>query len=101
MVNLNYLVFSITFPYKEQIDDVLDEMIQERLENIYLGFEYIGSKINSQYKTSQYSIKIRENDSYIVDDALYELSNNPLFTHTDIEWSIMDEETAEQEGYSF
>ena len=34
MNTLNYLIFSITFPYGEQIDDVLDEMIQERLENV-------------------------------------------------------------------
>jgi hypothetical protein len=101
MNTLNYLIFSITFPYGEQIDDVLDEMIQERLENVYLGFEYFGSKTDRENKTSQYSMKFKETDSYIVDDVMYELSNNPLFTHTEIEWAIMDEDTAEQEGYSF
>jgi hypothetical protein len=101
MNTLNYLIFSISFPCTENVDDVLDEMIQERLEYIYLGFEFISSQTINKEKTSKYSIKFKESDAYVIDDIMYELSISPLFIHTTIEWTIMDEETADQEGFSF
>lgn len=101
MKEINYLVLSITFPYKERLDDEFDEMVQNRLSDLYVGFEYLGSETDGKEKTSQYAIKIWEIDSSIIDDIIYELSLKPIFAHTDIEWSIIDEDTAQQEGYSF
>ena len=101
MKEINYLVLSITFPYQERLDDEFDNAVQEKVSDLYLGFEYLGSETDGKEKTSQYSMKIWEIDSSLVDDIMYEISLKPMFSHTNVEWSIMDEGTAVQEGYSF
>lgn len=103
METLAYFVISITFPYGEQMDDELDEILQDRLSHLYLGFEYFGSETNLSVseKTSQYSMKAKEINSHMIDDVIYEVSNSPMFAGCEIDWSVMTEEEAEQEGYSF
>lgn len=103
METLTYFIISITFPYGEQMDDKLDEILQDRLSHLYLGFEYFGSNIcvSTNEKNSQYSMKAKEINSHMIDDVIYEVSNLPIFAGCEIDWSVMNEDEAEQEKYSF
>jgi len=99
MKSINYLILSLTFDYGTMIDDEVDEMLQQRLDNVYLGFEYLGSQTDGYEKTSQYSMMVYEEDMDEVNKVLWEAEDR--FDDCQFEWTFIDEETAEEEGYSF
>jgi len=98
MKEINYLILSLTFKYGTELDDEVDALLYQRLNDVYLRFEWFGSETDGEEKTSSYVMKIYEEDVDEVNSVLLEAEDR--FEDCYFEWSFIEEETAEEEGYS-
>jgi hypothetical protein len=100
---IKYAIISISFPYDTRIDDILDEMIQKELNQIYIGFEYINSENDGFLKESHYVMKYYDVDEDYIQEMLLEsvLSAEADYNGVRTNFTLISEKIAKKEGIAF